>query len=102
MLLQYKFTLYNGTRQTYSYKFTLYNGTRQTYKFRKSAASIFGQARVTASHSRAMAAAAALMSCEQTPTTGKYTLAAQTRKFEAKRAHNEQLDLAVALVAAAR
>jgi hypothetical protein len=49
-----------------------------------------------------MAAAAALMSCEQTPTTGKYTLAAQTRKFEAKRAHNEQLDLAVALVAAAR
>ena len=39
------------------------------------------------------------MSCDKTPTTGKYTLAAEARKFEAKRAHKEQLKLAVALVA---
>ena len=39
------------------------------------------------------------MSCDKTQTTGTYTLVANTRKFEEKRAHKEQLKLAVALVA---
>jgi hypothetical protein len=54
--------------------------------------------RVRTLHSCATAAVAALMSCDRTPTTGQYTLAAETRRFEEKSAHKEQLKLAVALV----